>query len=268
MWDRAQCSHNARMPLEPKQGYQRPRHEHRTSASTLMQQPHLGGPPPHPQGPFHPQHGPPPFGYHPFPPPPPGHPGFPGPPPGHPGFQGFPGHPHQQPFPPPHPPGPAWGQPHPIHQLREQELDLPLPPGTALVEELDQRVLIQLRDGRKLLGILRSFDQFANLVIEGAVERIIVGDQYGDIPMGLHLIRGENVVLFGRLDPEKEVPANLTRVSEKEIRQAVKGERELNKLKATLRARMDFLVSAHGSGGQWSDGEPGRGGRGWGGCLA
>lgn len=33
------------------------------------------------------------------------------------------------------------------------------PPGTALVEELDQRLLIQLRDRRIILGILRSFDQ-------------------------------------------------------------------------------------------------------------
>ncbi len=38
--------------------------------------------------------------------------------------------------------------------------DVP-PPGTALVEELDKRLLVQLRDGRKLVGILRSFDQFA-----------------------------------------------------------------------------------------------------------
>jgi U6 snRNA-associated Sm-like protein LSm1 len=59
--------------------------------------------------------------------------------------------------------------------------------------------LIILRDGRKLIGMLRSFDQFANLVLEGAYERIIVGDQYGDIELGLFVIRGENVVLLGRL---------------------------------------------------------------------
>lgn len=59
----------------------------------------------------------------------------------------------------------------------------------ALAEELDQRLLIQLRDGRKILGTLRTFDQFANMVVEGSVERIIVGDQYGDIPMGFQ-VRG------------------------------------------------------------------------------
>jgi hypothetical protein len=44
--------------------------------------------------------------------------------------------------------------------------DVP-PPGLALVEELDKLLLVQLRDGRKVIGILRSFDQFANLVLEG-----------------------------------------------------------------------------------------------------
>ena len=41
------------------------------------------------------------------------------------------------------------------------------PPGLAIVEELDKTLLVQLRDGRKIIGILRSFDQFANLVLEG-----------------------------------------------------------------------------------------------------
>jgi hypothetical protein len=40
------------------------------------------------------------------------------------------------------------------------------PPGVSIVEELDKRLMVQLRDGRKVIGILRSFDQFANLVLE------------------------------------------------------------------------------------------------------
>ncbi|KAL6757641.1 hypothetical protein V8C86DRAFT_2615734 [Haematococcus lacustris] len=117
----------------------------------------------------------------------------------------------------------------------------PALPGAALAEELDKRLLIQLRDGRKVLGILRSFDAFANLVVESCVERIIVGEQYGDIPLGTQLIRGENVVLLGEVDPLREVPDNLVKVSAADIRQALRAERELNKLKATLRSRMDFL---------------------------
>ena len=39
----------------------------------------------------------------------------------------------------------------------------------------------------------------ANVVIEGAVERVIVGSKYCDLPLGLYIIRGENVVLVGAL---------------------------------------------------------------------
>ncbi|KAL3735191.1 hypothetical protein ACJRO7_024345 [Eucalyptus globulus] len=70
---------------------------------------------------------------------------------------------------------------------------------TSLASYLDKKLLVLLRDGRKLMGILRSFDQFANAVLEGACERVIVGDLYCDIPLGLYIIRGENVVLIGEL---------------------------------------------------------------------
>ena len=76
-------------------------------------------------------------------------------------------------------------------------------PGTALVEELDKRLLVQLRDGRKIVGVLRSFDQFANLVLEAAVERVVVGQQFAETPLGLYVVRGENVVLLGEIDEHR-----------------------------------------------------------------
>mmetsp|Transcript_33861 Transcript_33861/g.40950 ORF Transcript_33861/g.40950 Transcript_33861/m.40950 type:complete len:126 (+) Transcript_33861:272-649(+) len=115
------------------------------------------------------------------------------------------------------------------------------PPGTALVEELDKKQLIMLRDGRKLIGILRSFDQFANLVLEEAVERIIVGEQYADLPLGLYVIRGENVVLLGQIDPEREIPTNLEKVSVDQIKLAQKAEKGEEAMKGTMLKRMDFL---------------------------
>eukprot|EP00887_Chlorella_sp_A99_P001008 scaffold5.g1008.t1 len=115
------------------------------------------------------------------------------------------------------------------------------PPGMALVEELDKLLMVQLRDGRKILGTLRSFDQFANLVLEAARERIIVGQQFGEVPLGLHVVRGENVVLLGEVDAARDPPPGLELVSEAEIRRAQKAEREADKMKGTLRARFDFL---------------------------
>ncbi|CAB1322249.1 unnamed protein product, partial [Coregonus sp. 'balchen'] len=47
--------------------------------------------------------------------------------------------------------------------------------------------LVLLRDGRTLIGFLRSIDQFANLVFHQTVERIHVGKKFGDIPRGIFI---------------------------------------------------------------------------------
>ncbi len=77
-------------------------------------------------------------------------------------------------------------------------------------------MLVVLRDGRKLHGVLRSYDQFgefhsdagcwfvthvraANLVLEDTVERIYSGNAFAEKWCGLFLIRGENVVLLGEI---------------------------------------------------------------------
>jgi len=39
----------------------------------------------------------------------------------------------------------------------------------------------------------------ANLVLQDAIERIFVGNIYGDIYAGIYVIRGENVVLLGEI---------------------------------------------------------------------
>ncbi|KAL6222076.1 hypothetical protein ACLB2K_005468 [Fragaria x ananassa] len=113
---------------------------------------------------------------------------------------------------------------------------------TSLASYLDKKLLVLLRDGRKLLGLLRSFDQFANVVLEGACERVIVGGLYCDIPLGLYVIRGENVVLIGELELNKEeLPPHMTLVPEAEIKRAQKAERDASDLKGSMRKRMEFL---------------------------
>jgi U6 snRNA-associated Sm-like protein LSm1 len=88
-----------------------------------------------------------------------------------------------------------------------------------LLNEIDKKLMILLRDGRTLIGYLRSVDQFANLVLHKAIgisvlfllctlqqisfltflERIHVSDKYGDMERGIFIIRGENVVLLGEI---------------------------------------------------------------------
>lgn len=43
----------------------------------------------------------------------------------------------------------------------------------------------------------------ANLVLHQTVERIHVGKKYGDIPRGIFVVRGENVVLLGEIVSER-----------------------------------------------------------------
>jgi len=39
----------------------------------------------------------------------------------------------------------------------------------------------------------------ANLVFQDTVERVFVADVYADIPRGIFLVRGENVLLLGEI---------------------------------------------------------------------
>jgi len=114
--------------------------------------------------------------------------------------------------------------------------------GTAhLLDLIDRKLMILLRDGRTLIGYLRSVDQFANLVLHKAIERIHVSDKYGDMERGIFIIRGENVVLLGEIDREKEEQLNskLTQVSVEEIldmqRREIEGKQEKS---ALMRSRL------------------------------
>jgi U6 snRNA-associated Sm-like protein LSm1 len=79
-----------------------------------------------------------------------------------------------------------------------------LPGAASLLEQLDHRILIVLRDGRHLIGKLRSFDQFMNLILEDTCERVLLTGKYCDFPLGLYIVRGDNIVLLGEIDETKE----------------------------------------------------------------
>ncbi|QRG40049.1 hypothetical protein FDK38_004510 [Candidozyma auris] len=81
----------------------------------------------------------------------------------------------------------------------------------AIVGSVDRKVFVLLRDGRNVFGILRTFDQFANLVLQDSIERIYLPkeneqapERFGEIPRGVFMVRGENVVMLGELDIDRE----------------------------------------------------------------
>ncbi|TMW69344.1 hypothetical protein Poli38472_001500 [Pythium oligandrum] len=69
---------------------------------------------------------------------------------------------------------------------------------------LAEKILVVLRDGRHLVGYVRSFDQYSNIILEDTYERHVAGGLFCDIELGLNIIRGDNIVLLGELDEDKE----------------------------------------------------------------
>lgn len=132
----------------------------------------------------------------------------------------------------------------------------------AIVGSVDRKIFVLMRDGRKLFGILRTFDQFANLVLQDAVERIYLNDEnddnlspqrYSEAYRGVFMIRGENVVMMGELDIDTEDDhlEKLHKIpfpeaeTELKARQAAKIKTELAKSKTLLAKGLinDFVKS-------------------------
>lgn len=126
-----------------------------------------------------------------------------------------------------------------------------LPGFASLLEQIDKQVLVLLRDGRSLFGVLRSIDQFANLVLHLTVERIYIGNEYGEIDRGVFLIRGENVVLCGEVDDDvNEHLLSYTKVPIEDIlaNQAREAEEKSNRDKLKIKAMQERGMLMHADG--------------------
>jgi U6 snRNA-associated Sm-like protein LSm1 len=99
-------------------------------------------------------------------------------------------------------PQPALGSP--VANKDSSDSAAYLPGAASLIEEIDKRIMIILRDGRHLVGRLRSFDQFMNLILEDTCERVLLPGKFCDVPLGLYIVRGDTIVLLGEVDPETE----------------------------------------------------------------
>ncbi|KAF4124022.1 U6 snRNA-associated Sm-like protein LSm8 [Geosmithia morbida] len=79
-----------------------------------------------------------------------------------------------------------------------------------------EKVLIVTADSRILVGTLSACDHSTNLVLNQATERII-REQDDDeestiIPLGLYLVRGDNVCSVGLVDEKLDDSINWTKV--------------------------------------------------------
>ncbi|WVQ77568.1 hypothetical protein IAR50_007256 [Cryptococcus sp. DSM 104548] len=122
---------------------------------------------------------------------------------------------------------------------------IPFTTSGSLVDLVDKKVLVILRDGRKLTGVFRSYDQFANFLLESCVERLHYKLEYADRDIGILLIRGENVVALGEIDLIQEDLVPLRAVPLEEIEQKISAEskrRERDQLvKDEVLSKMGFV---------------------------
>ena len=81
---------------------------------------------------------------------------------------------------------------------------------------MNKKVLIVTADSRILVGTLAACDATTNLVLSSATERIIrePDDQEpsAEIPLGLYLVRGDNVCTIGLVDEKLDESINWSEV--------------------------------------------------------
>ncbi|KAK8034205.1 hypothetical protein PG993_009200 [Apiospora rasikravindrae] len=68
---------------------------------------------------------------------------------------------------------------------------------THLIQYLDKRLFVQLNGSRKVIGILRGYDVFLNIVLDNAVEEKDNGQKE---TLGMVVIRGNSVVMLEALE--------------------------------------------------------------------
>ncbi|KAH6637910.1 small nuclear ribonucleoprotein-like protein G [Boeremia exigua] len=66
-----------------------------------------------------------------------------------------------------------------------------------LKKYLEKRVLVQLNGSRKVMGILRGYDVYLNIVLDDALEEKAGGEK---VRIGMVVIRGNAVVMLEALD--------------------------------------------------------------------
>jgi len=66
-----------------------------------------------------------------------------------------------------------------------------------LKKYLDKRVFVLLNGSRRVMGVLRGYDVFLNVVLDDAVEEKKDGEK---VRIGMVVIRGNSVVMMEALD--------------------------------------------------------------------
>ena len=80
-----------------------------------------------------------------------------------------------------------------------------------LKEFVDKKVSVITNDGRLIVGTLKGFDNVTNAILEGCEERIFATDEGVErVPLGLYLVRGDNIACVGLINEEEDAAIDLS----------------------------------------------------------
>ncbi|KAI0069602.1 Sm-like ribonucleoprotein [Panus rudis PR-1116 ss-1] len=78
---------------------------------------------------------------------------------------------------------------------------------------VDHRVLLILQDGRAIVGMFAGYDQKSNVVLSDSKERVYSIDEgVEEIPLGLYLVKGDQIVLIGEIDEAVDQSVDLSSI--------------------------------------------------------
>mmetsp|Transcript_4521 Transcript_4521/g.5101 ORF Transcript_4521/g.5101 Transcript_4521/m.5101 type:complete len:97 (+) Transcript_4521:78-368(+) len=95
-----------------------------------------------------------------------------------------------------------------------------------MAEELkalvDKHVSVVTNDGKVLVGILAGIDRVTNIILKESVERVFSQDEaVRQVPLGLYLVRGDNIAIVGELDQESDNQINYDTVTAEPLKPVV-----------------------------------------------
>jgi len=84
---------------------------------------------------------------------------------------------------------------------------------SALESFINHVVSIITADGRVIVGTMKGFDQTINLILDESHERVYSSTSgVEEVPLGLYIIRGDNVAIIGDIDEDADKQIDLMNI--------------------------------------------------------
>mmetsp|Transcript_6479 Transcript_6479/g.16599 ORF Transcript_6479/g.16599 Transcript_6479/m.16599 type:complete len:93 (-) Transcript_6479:492-770(-) len=78
---------------------------------------------------------------------------------------------------------------------------------------VNKTVTVVTQDGRVIVGMMKGYDQYTNLILDECHERVFSTDLgVQSVVLGLYIVRGDNIAVIGEVDTELDGQIDLSEV--------------------------------------------------------